>query len=62
MNYATNDLCQCANCPGQACQCGCQLAATAPAITEAQSSCVCGGSCGCSASGQHCLCNEWKSF
>lgn len=60
MNDTTNDLCNCGNCAGAACHCGCQLAATA-AISEASRNCACGATCGCAAE-QGCLCNEWTSY
>ena len=60
MNYAMNDLCKCSNCAGEACQCGCQLAATA-STHDATRNCACGPTCGCAAE-QGCMCNEWTSY
>ena len=60
MNHPMNDLCKCSNCVGEACRCGCQLAATTP-MSDAKRNCACGPTCGCAAE-RGCMCNEWTSY
>jgi hypothetical protein len=43
--------CDCVNCPGAGCTCGCQSGMAAAA------SCACGSACGCEGGEQGCLCN-----
>ncbi|HET7362316.1 MAG TPA: hypothetical protein VFJ70_01965 [Burkholderiales bacterium] len=50
-NQAINDLCTCANCAGQDCQCGCQAAAQ---LSDARPACNCGPACKC---GTACRCD-----
>ena len=52
---AMNDRCNCAPCAGEACQCGCQIAAAQ--LSDARPACNCATSCGCDAAEQGCLCN-----
>jgi hypothetical protein len=54
MNNAMNDRCTCAACAGDACQCGCQLAAVQ--LSDARPACNCATACGCDAAEQGCLC------
>ncbi|WP_284618632.1 hypothetical protein [Aquabacterium humicola] len=49
--------CQCANCPGASCTCGCQHGSAMPAMQAAAApACHCGPNCGCDAGEQGCLC------
>ena len=57
MNNAMNtmsDRCNCTGCAGEACQCGCQMAAAQ--LSDARPACNCGTGCGCDAAEQGCLC------
>jgi hypothetical protein len=56
MNTPSTHACQCTDCPGQSCSCGCQADATLPAATAASPACACGPRCGCDAGEQGCLC------
>jgi len=47
--------CQCPNCPGAGCRCGCQDPTSALAVHAAPPSCGC-ACCGCEAAEQGCLC------
>ncbi|MBC5786214.1 hypothetical protein H8N03_24975 [Ramlibacter sp. USB13] len=52
--------CQCANCPGAACQCGCQDPTPAAAPRQACAcgpACQCGPGCQCDAAEAGCVCN-----
>lgn len=54
--------CQCANCPGAGCQCGCQHATPAGATPARQAcacgpACQCGPGCQCDAAESGCVCN-----
>lgn len=53
MNQSTVDRCNCTNCPGEDCQCGCQAAA----FVAAPPACTCGPSCGCEGAEQGCVCH-----
>jgi len=60
MNQQTHD-CQCAVCPGAACQCGCQQAAANAGAALQQAcpcgpACQCGPGCQCAAAECGCLC------
>jgi hypothetical protein len=46
--------CQCVDCPGASCTCGCQAAAST--TLAAGLACACGPSCNCDAADQGCLC------
>jgi hypothetical protein len=50
------DRCQCSNCPGAGCQCGCQAATAELQQNAAGTACNCGHACGCDAAEQGCLC------
>jgi len=57
MNTPTTPACQCVNCSGASCRCGCRsVAATAPAAAATRPACNCGSRCGCDAAEQGCLC------
>lgn len=56
MNTTSTFSCQCADCPGDRCRCGCQGDATPPAAAAAPQACTCGPRCDCSAAEQGCLC------
>lgn len=49
--------CQCANCPGAGCTCGCQHGSATPAMQAAAApSCACGPACRCDGAEAGCLC------
>ncbi len=56
MNYDTR-LCNCIDCPGAGCRCGCQAEASAPTLA-APARCACGPACGCEGAEQGCLCGS----
>jgi hypothetical protein len=57
MNSASTFSCQCVDCPGSSCLCGC-LADSAPSVALiAAQACTCGSGCGCEAAEQGCLCS-----
>lgn len=57
MNQQTPS-CQCTNCPGAGCTCGCQHAAPAPQQACACGpACQCGPGCQCDAAEAGCVCN-----
>lgn len=56
MNYQAIDSCRCANCPGEACACGCQAEALVAPMNAAGAQCACGTACGCEGAEQGCLC------
>jgi hypothetical protein len=58
MNFASTLSCQCADCPGSSCLCGCQADATPSTTLGAVQACACASSCGCEAAEQGCLCNS----
>ena len=62
MNRLSTTLsCQCVDCPGAGCLCGCQAdsnLSTAPAAGQA---CACASRCGCEAAEQGCLCSAPQS-
>lgn len=57
MTVLSTLYCQCADCPGANCPCGCQADATPPATQLAGLSCTCASRCGCDAAEQGCLCS-----
>jgi hypothetical protein len=57
MNASNTPSCQCVECPGAGCRCGCQHAATPPAAATAVQACACGPRCGCDAAQQGCSCS-----
>lgn len=56
MQHELTSPCQCTECPGAGCRCGCQQPAPALALQAAPPSCGC-ESCGCEAAEQGCLCH-----
>jgi hypothetical protein len=61
MNTPANRLCQCIDCPGASCRCGCQSDAAPPTPAAAPPACACGPRCGCAAAPQGCLCGSGAS-
>jgi hypothetical protein len=56
----TQDLtnrCNCTNCPGANCQCGCQTAKSASVPMALPAACACGAHCACDAAEQGCVCH-----
>jgi hypothetical protein len=58
MTYETNDRCNCLNCAGDACQCGCQATQPELLANYAESDCRCGPNCPCEGGEQGCLCRR----
>ena len=56
MNTTSTSSCQCVDCPGASCRCGCQAAATPPTTAVAGAACTCAMRCGCEGAEQGCLC------
>ena len=56
MNHRMIDRCNCTNCPGTGCQCGCQAAALPAASAATPPYCACGQGCSCEAAEQGCVC------
>jgi len=56
MDYQTIDRCDCTNCPGTGCQCGCQVVSLASPSTATPPRCACGQGCSCEAAEQGCVC------
>jgi hypothetical protein len=54
---SSSALCQCANCPGSGCDCGCQSVTQAVSEQPVPQHCTCGPRCGCDAAKQGCLCD-----
>lgn len=53
-----SDRCECSNCPGAGCQCGCQPTMRAVQPNDARAACNCAHACGCDAAEQGCLCGQ----
>ena len=58
MNQLSNPACQCTNCPGIGCQCGCAATEVLPTLNAAAAACACGTACGCEAAEQGCVCSS----
>ncbi len=54
LNHDTR-LCNCIDCPGEGCRCGCQ-ANHSGATLATPAACGCGTGCGCEGAEQGCLC------
>lgn len=52
--FAAASQCQCSDCPGASCRCGCQHVEAAAPAAAAGPSCACGPTCAC---GPQCACN-----
>ena len=61
MNFPSTFSCQCVDCPGSSCRCGCQADATLSTPPVATQACACGPRCGCEAGEQGCLCGSPQS-
>lgn len=61
MTSLSNVQCQCVNCPGADCLCGCQTDRAPQTAPAAALACECGPRCGCDAAEQGCLCNRARS-
>jgi hypothetical protein len=57
MNYPMNDRCNCTNCSGDGCVCGCQAELSAVCAVATPPHCECGPACGCEAAEQGCVCS-----
>ncbi len=55
MNTASIPACQCVDCPGAGCRCGCQGDAQ-PQSAVQQRPCMCGPRCACNAAEPGCRC------
>ena len=53
--------CQCVDCPGSSCLCGCQANSTPSTRLVAGQACTCACRCGCEAAEQGCLCSPLQS-
>ena len=56
MNHATNAQCNCSNCPGAGCQCGCQTGSSITPAMALPPQCNCAPACGCEGAEQGCVC------
>ena len=61
MNFLTTLSCECVDCQGTDCRCGCQADANPPSTHAAAPVCACGLRCGCEAAEQGCLCSPPQS-
>jgi hypothetical protein len=60
MNHAATPSCQCIDCPGASCRCGCQLTQASPPAQAADKPCACGPQCNCDSAGNGCACDPLK--
>jgi len=56
MNHAMSAQCNCTNCPGAGCPCGCQTGTSVNYAPALPPQCDCGPTCGCEGAEQGCVC------
>jgi hypothetical protein len=61
MNVPSIISCECADCPGASCACGCNAAPDASRTAVQAPPCTCGSSCACQATERGCLCGSAQS-